>query len=257
LKEKLIWVWAKVLQQLEKVDCESFFAVFLKSLIFIRAQERANQIRQRKEREAELAKREKEIQRRKDGQLTAEAERQRTLNQAEQIRLDLEKERKEEAAHRQRVLDNLRRDKEDRERRQREAREGPTSDSQTTVTSSFTTSVTNLVDYARSKIQFRYDGPEGMRSFIGDFAAEDPFISAIDYVKKETGLRGSLTLRQLYPRRDFSESDGKSTMKDLGLVPNGVLLVLPSVSGFSWPVQHMRLMSQSINQSINWLLQHY
>ncbi|OQV20278.1 hypothetical protein BV898_05829 [Hypsibius exemplaris] len=198
-----------------------------------RAQERAIEIRKQKEREAERLQREKEIQRRKDGQLTAEAERARQVYQAEQTRLEIEKERQQEAAHRQRVLDNLRQDKEDRERRIREAKElaaGGTSINQSPPSTGATSSGGNLpasTDYTKARIQFRYEAAEGMRNFIGEFEADDLFGRAVEFVRKETGLK-KFTLRQLYPRKDFTDVEGKISMRDLGLVPNGVLLVIPA-----------------------------
>ena len=166
----------------------------------------------------------------------AEADQKRRANQAEEARMELEKERKQEAAHRERVLEGLRQDKEDRERRLREAK-GQTASSSAQSPSTTTKPSTSgrdnhaPVDYGKSRIMFRYEQPDGgSRSFIGEFHALDLFNFAIGFVKKETGLQ-SFTMRQMHPRRDFTESeDGKSSMKDLGLVPNGIILVIPAVS---------------------------
>ena len=200
-----------------------------------RAQERIAEIRKRREKEAEEAEKEKEAKRRDDGQLAKAAERQRQERLAEQIRLDTEKERRQEAAHRQKVLDQLKQDREDRARRAEKNKELNTS----TITSgSGEVAFSPSVDMTKSKIQFRYQTSDNTHSFVGEFEAKDLLSVAIDYAKRETGLKGNITLRQLYPRNDFKQSEsGNLTLLEIGLAPTAVLIVIPAGgSGHMLPV---------------------
>lgn len=192
------------------------------------AQQKAAEIRRRKEKEAEDAEREKEAQRRRDGQLMAQAERDRAAHLADQIRVDIEKERRQEAEHRQRVLQQLREDQEERNRRQQESRPTPTVVKDT----SSSPAMSPGIDYSRSKIQFRHETADGMRSFVGEFSATDPLGTAFDFAKSETGLKGDVMFLQMYPRKDFTKNDAKTTLRLLGLVPNAVLMIIPAVSCF-------------------------
>ncbi|GAU99344.1 hypothetical protein RvY_10363 [Ramazzottius varieornatus] len=197
-----------------------------------RAQERIAEIRRRREKEAEAAEKEKEAKRRDDGQLAKAAEKQRQERLAEQTRQDMEKERRQDAAHRQKILDQLKQDKEDRARRIEANKESHSSLPPTTVTNPGEVTFSPAIDMTRSKIQFRFQTSDNVRTFVGEFEAKDLLSSATDYAKKETGLKGDITLRQMYPRKDFKQSEsGGLTLLELGLTPTAVLIVVPAGGG--------------------------
>ncbi|XP_055330908.1 UBX domain-containing protein 4-like [Paramacrobiotus metropolitanus] len=195
-----------------------------------RAHAKAAEIRKRKEKEVEEEQRQKEAQRRQDQKLMAEAERQRKVNEAEQVRKDLAKEKRDDEVYRQKILAQLKQDQEERHRRDAEAKgaapPSPPAPVQSPVKE--TPSTSSGIDYTKSKIQFRYETAEGMRTFVGTFEATDPLLEAFEFARKETGLRGEIGFLQMYPRKEFTKQDAKSTLRLLGLVPNGVLIVVPA-----------------------------
>lgn len=192
------------------------------------AQEKAAEIRKRKEKEAEEAQREKDRQRRVEGQLMAQAERERNVNLAEQTRQEIDKEKRQDAEHRQKILQQLREDQEERDRRAQSARAITSTKDLPAVNKPPEVSASGI-DYNKSKIQFRHETAEGMRNFVGVFEATDPLGVAFDFAKGETGLKGEITFLQMYPRKDFTKSDAKTTLRLLGLVPNAVLMIVLAV----------------------------
>lgn len=175
--------------------------------------------------EEKRLEKEREIQRRKEGQELQKLKKWQDEEEFKNLQEERKREKAEAKAARQRVLDQIEQDKQ--ERAQRFQLTQPTADQSTEQPKKAPTPAPMTTPPNSTKIQFKL--PNG-DSEIVTFESTMLFADVHAYVKSDI-LQGSgikdFTLATTFPRREFSEVDFDKTLLHLNLVPSSVILVIP------------------------------
>lgn len=162
-----------------------------------------------------------EIERRKMGQNVQNFKKWQKDQEFKQMMEQREREKKEQQADRQRILAQIEQDKADRAAK---FQTNPPSTSGT-VNSKQPTSTTNKSNTA--KLQFKLpDGTSCMQNFQINSTLQD----VRNFIRNNLGFT-NFTLSTTFPRREFTDGDSNSTLTELELVPNAVILILPLSNG--------------------------
>lgn len=178
--------------------------------------------------EEQRLEKEREVQRRKDGKEFVKMQKWQDEEEFKNLQEERKRDKAEAKAARQRVLDQIEQDKQ--ERAQRFLMSQPTAaDQLANEQTKKTPAPAPMVTPPNStKIQFKL--PNG-DSEIVTFESIMLFADVHAYVKSDI-LQGSgikdFTLATTFPRREFTSADFDKTLLDLNLVPSSVILVIPS-----------------------------
>lgn len=135
-----------------------------------------------------------------------------------------EKEKKENIALRQQILEQIKQDKAERAAKFSNIAPPPIPKSYPQQSSSNSPSNANM-----SRIQFKL--PNGS-THTHEFPKDTKLIEVINYVKENVNVGFStFTLATMFPRREFTQEDHESSLEELQLFPSAVLLVLPVSHG--------------------------
>lgn len=171
--------------------------------------------------EEQRLEKEREIQRRKDGQEIQNLKKWQKDEELKQLKDDRMRERNEEKAARQKILDQIAQDK--KERAAKFANQPVAENSeQPKPTTSIPPPVANS---KQARIQFKK--PNGETEIV-TFDSDMVFADLHAFVKSDI-LQGSsekFVLATTFPRREFSNEDFNKTLLDLKLSPSSVLLII-------------------------------
>ncbi|XP_022904174.2 UBX domain-containing protein 4-like isoform X2 [Onthophagus taurus] len=187
-----------------------------------KAKEMIEKNREMKQKEEEEKEKSKEIERRKMGQDVQKMKRWQEDQEFKQMVEAREKEKKEQQAARQRVLEQIQQDKADRAAKF--SNQSPTSPQVNIPAQKTPPCNSNIV-----RIQFKLpDGSSHNHEFTPDTKLSD--LKA--YIRSNIALTfNNFLLATMFPRKEFSEEDDEKSLKDLELYPSAVLLILPLSHG--------------------------
>lgn len=191
-----------------------------KKLEFYRAQIEVK--RKQKEEEQRHLDKERELERRRNGQeLRSFKERQNEL-ELQQLKEERKRDKLNEQAVRKRILDQIAQDRATSKERYNQSAEAAAA--QAVVPEKPTTP--KQYNGTEARIQFRK--PDGS-VVTNEFLATDAFQTVHDYVTNQllSGNR-NFTLASSFPRHQFTEGDANKTLVELNLAPTAVILVLSS-----------------------------
>ncbi|CAJ0582818.1 unnamed protein product, partial [Mesorhabditis spiculigera] len=177
-------------------------------------------IKVEKEREEQVAK---EKRRREEGKLMLERREQQKENELRQIAADRRREKLEDAAAKQRILDQIKADKE-----ARKAREQGTSVPEPTKPI-HSVAPTPKVDYQHANLQIRLFSGEAVRH---TFEAKATIKDVYEWIKANHNQDGTpFHLMTTFPRKRLDGADDfNATLESLGLVPSAVLIMSRNLS---------------------------
>lgn len=134
-----------------------------------------------------------------------------------------EKERREEAQARQRILEQIAQDKAERAQRMRPVETQPKNEVKTPPPSNG-----NMSHSSQARIQFRLPTGESKSNMFKN----DTKLSQIrDYIDSNFELPyRDYRLATTFPRREFTNDDNESSLEQLNLIPTAVLLILSNSS---------------------------
>ncbi|GJQ82762.1 hypothetical protein Trydic_g19770 [Trypoxylus dichotomus] len=187
--------------------------------------EKAKQIiekkREAKRREEEEKEKMREIERRKMGQDVQKMKRWQQDLELKQLMEAREKEKREQQAAKQRILEQIEQDKADRA-----ARFATTPQQVTRPSPPATTppAVPRAPHYGMTRIQFKL--PDGS-AHTNEFKCESTLQEVKLYIKTNLNLSFNFVLATTFPKREFTNEHDTSTLAELELVPSAVLLILP------------------------------
>ena len=166
----------------------------------------------------------KEIERRKMGRDVQKMKHQQQDQDMKNAIEEREKEKKENIALRQQILEQIKQDKAERAAKFSNISPSPVPKPQTQQSSSNSPSSANV-----SRIQFKL--PNGS-THTHEFSKDTKLIEVINYVKENVNVGfGTFTLATMFPRREFTQKDHENSLEELELFPSAVLLVLPVSRG--------------------------
>lgn len=132
-----------------------------------------------------------------------------------------EREKKEQQEAKQRILAQIQQDKADRAARFQTNPAPSTSNQQTSPQPTRKPTANSNI----ARLQFRL--PDGS-SYTQDFPSTNKLQDVQTYIRNNLNLTfTNFTLSTTFPRREFNEQDFRSTLLELELVPNAVILILP------------------------------
>lgn len=157
------------------------------------------------------------------GQNAQELKRWQKEQELKQMLEEREKERREEKLARERVLAQIKQDREERI-----SKTQPLSPTTETIPKPASASP-NLIKSDKTRLQFKL--PDGS-SNMHEFSINDTLESVVGYIKDNLKLPyAKFKLSTTFPRREFSSGDYSQTLLDLELTPNAVILILPLSNG--------------------------
>ncbi|XP_057654148.1 UBX domain-containing protein 4-like isoform X1 [Diorhabda carinulata] len=180
-----------------------------------RAKELIESKRQQKEKEEQENERLKELERRKMGQNVQQLKKWQEDQELKQLIEDRDKEKRENQLARERVLAQIAQD-----RAERLSKSQPTP--KVTEPSKATPSPPKPAGNV-TRLQFKL--PEGS-SVTKEFQISDKLEYVVSFVKSDLRIN-NFTLATTFPRKEFTKTDYPSSLLDLQLVPNAVILILP------------------------------
>lgn len=192
--------------------------------------ERAKQLVEQKredkmKKEAEEEKR-RERERREVGQSVQRLRDQQRQQEMIEASKELKKNREEDRLARQRVKDEIARDKAEKAARFGQAKEERLKAQEETRKRKLEEQAQQQADLARrsdqARLQFRL--PDGS-SVMETFPATNTFESVHQFITQHVGA--TVTLSTTFPRRTFSSADFNCTLQELELAPSAAILVLP------------------------------
>lgn len=165
------------------------------------------------------------MRRRSGRELNDVKERMKDLEMAKALEAK-KREKEEEKAARAKIKAQIEVDKLDRQRKfdaEKALRSGvPTAASATNALPVAPLAAVSTVGYSESRLQIRL--PDG-QPLTRNFPAEAQLSVVCDWISTQTGLAG-FKLMMTFPRKGLD--DRSKTLKELGLVPSGVLVLMPA-----------------------------
>lgn len=153
------------------------------------------------------------------GQNVQELKRWQKEQELKQLMEEREKEKREEKLARERVLAQIKQDREERLSKTQPL--SPTTENVSKPASASPPQVKS----DKTRLQFKL--PDGS-SNTQEFSINDTLQFVIEYIKDNLKLPYSnFKLSTNFPRREFTSGDYTQTLLDLELIPNAVLLILP------------------------------
>ncbi|GLV39672.1 uncharacterized protein CBL_08262 [Carabus blaptoides fortunei] len=186
-----------------------------------RAKQLVEEKREAKRQQDEEDEKKKELERRKLGQDVQKMQRSQQDQELKNLLEERQRAKTEEKAARDRILAQIAQDKADRA-----ARFAPSA-----VASSpqQTTERPTASNVHVSRLQFRL--PDGT-SQTHEFQASAVLSEVRDFISANLRLPfRSFSLSTTFPRREFTADDANTSLRDLQLVPNAVIMVLPAHTG--------------------------
>lgn len=180
-----------------------------------RAKELIESKRQQKEKEEQENERLKELERRKMGQNVQQLKKWQEDQELKQLIEDRDREKRENQIARERVLAQI---AQDRAERLSKSQPAPKPTEPSKVTPSPPKPTLNV-----TRLQFKL--PEGS-SVTKEFQISDTLENVVLFVKSDLHIN-NFTLATTFPRKEFTKNDYPSSLLDLQLVPNAVILILP------------------------------
>ncbi|KAJ2158930.1 hypothetical protein GGF46_003402 [Coemansia sp. RSA 552] len=192
-------------------------------------QERIREKRRRREAEEKAEQRRNEMIRRKAGQDAGE---QQERLKEEQLKRDLELQRRQKDEDRvaeERIKRQIEQDKRDRAARlakEKAEREGRAAEP-SSLPSMLQAGLPRVeVSASQTRLQIRPMLKAASRPLTGVFGAEQTLKDVVRFVRKELPEAGHHPkLSMTFPRKDFDARDEAKTLKELGLVPNAALIL--------------------------------
>ncbi|XP_026277742.1 UBX domain-containing protein 4 isoform X2 [Frankliniella occidentalis] len=185
-----------------------------------RAKELLEEKRNKKKQQEEEEARQKEMQRRKEGQNVQELKRWQQEQELKQLKEERLKEKKMEQEARQRVLDQIAQDRADRN-----ARNASSASSPSVAQQGISAPTSAARNSNEARLQFRL--PDGS-TYSNRFDADATLGEVRQYILTNVTLPfRDFSLATMFPRREFFTQDNTSTLRDLELVPSSVMLILP------------------------------
>lgn len=186
-----------------------------------RAKELLEEKRNKKKQQEEDEARQKEMQRRKEGQNVQELKRWQQEQELKQLKEERLKEKKMEQEARQRVLDQIAQDRADRN-----ARNASSASSPSVAQQGISAPTSAARNSNEARLQFRL--PDGS-TYSNRFDADATLGEVRQYILTNVTLPfRDFSLATMFPRREFFTQDNTSTLRDLELVPSSVMLILPA-----------------------------
>ncbi|KAI4466998.1 ubx domain-containing protein 4 [Holotrichia oblita] len=190
--------------------------------------EKAKQIieqkREAKRKEEEEKEKMKEIERRRMGQDVQKMKRWQHDQELKLLMEAREKEKREQQAAKQRILEQIQQDKVDRAARFSTA---PPQSSQPSPQAT-TPPPIHRVATGITRIQFKL--PDGS-THTHEFKSEDTLQDLKLYIKTNLNPAYNFMLATTFPKREFTNEHDSSTLAELELIPSAVLLILPVSNG--------------------------
>lgn len=195
--------------------------------------------RLRKEKEAQEKQRQDEIRRREDGKKMAEAklEREEEELKATQTRAKRAQEKQAEAEHLAKVRAQIEEDKRNRAAafsKEKTARDAETNRLKMEKLRQEREKQEEIQRAKASKARLQFRLGDGS-TFTHMFEADDPLQNARDLLVSEKKAEEPFKFRQVMPSKLFEKNDETKSMRDLGLAPSAVLVVIPEYRGSSSP----------------------
>ncbi|XP_062502398.1 UBX domain-containing protein 1-like [Corticium candelabrum] len=183
-------------------------------------QKRADRIEREKNEEKE-----REKARRKGGKELAEAKQKLEIREAQKLAVQKKREQQEDALARQRVRDQIARDKAERQSKAKLEKQTAEATIPSSIQSVLSESkgLTIQKDYTECRLQIRLTDGSALRNA---FKPTDTIQTVIDYVaanRKDSA--GSFVFATYRGTKDFGPADAFLTLQDAGLVPSSVLIV--------------------------------
>ncbi|XP_072173590.1 UBX domain-containing protein 4-like [Diadema setosum] len=195
-----------------------------------RMRQKMEEVHRKKEQQRKEVEKQREMERRKTGQEIQKADKQRSEQQAKQLAEEIRKQRQDDKVAREKVLQQLARDKAEKEARFRSEKEQREKQKQRAQQQQ---EEAQRAEQARrdaslmetARIQFRL--PDGS-TLTKQFSSNAPLQEALDFVSENVGAGlPEFTLSTTYPRRNFGPSDMQLSFSSLELVPRAAIVVLP------------------------------
>lgn len=193
--------------------------------------------RLRKEKEAQEKQRQDEIRRREDGKKMAEAKLKREEEEvkAVQSRAKRAQEKQSEAEHLAKVRAQIEEDKRNRAaafNKEKTARDAETNRLKMEKLRQEREKQEEIQRAKASKARLQFRLGDGS-TFTHMFEADDPLQNARDLLISEKKAEEPFKFRQVMPSKLFAKNDELKSMRDLGLAPSAVLVVIPEYRGSS------------------------
>lgn len=193
-------------------------------------EDRIKQRRLEKEAREKREQIERERMRRKTGQEMTEAKKKLEEEEIKRIADLRRKEKHEEKLARQKILDQIERDKQARREKFGGAPVTTVSDASsstttvTTISAASSTSVTaTKKEYDQTRIQLRL--PDGV-ALTQVFGVKEELAAVRLYVQmNRTELEGNFSMMTNFPKRVFTADDMEKPLYELGLVPSAVIII--------------------------------
>ncbi|KRT80727.1 hypothetical protein AMK59_6207 [Oryctes borbonicus] len=206
----------------ESIDAESSLTTEEK---VEKAKELIEKKREAKRREEEEKDKMKEIERRKMGQDVQKMKRWQHDQELKQLIEAREKEKREQQAAKQRILEQIEQDKADRAARFATTPQQPTRPLPQTTTPS---PVSRAPPNGMTRIQFKL--PDGS-AHTSEFKCDSTLLEVKAYIKTNLNLSFNFLLATTFPKREFTAEHDTNTLAELELIPSAVLLILPVAHG--------------------------
>ncbi|BFZ22549.1 hypothetical protein BsWGS_25588 [Bradybaena similaris] len=186
--------------------------------------EKKREDKMRKEAEEE---RRREIERRTTGRNVQKLHQQQRDMELLEAKMELKKDREEEKLARQRVKDEIERDRAEKAARFNKEKDEKTKLAEEAKKKKLLEQQAALAEEQARKsdtarIQFRM--PDGS-SVTQQFPATETFAAVQQFITQHIG--SPVTLSMTFPRRTFTTEDNIRTLQELGLVPSAALMVIP------------------------------
>lgn len=170
---------------------------------------------------------EKEKRRRVDGRSQAQMKQDLQDKAIREAAQERRRQKEEDKKAREKVLQQIAQDRRNREANNAAAdspsSQTPTAPDTTTTTTASTTPAPPKVDYDTARIQVRLlDGS----ALVHTFQATEQLaaVRLFAQLNRKDGSEEAFQLSTTFPRRLFTDEDMERTLKDLGLVPNAVVV---------------------------------
>lgn len=191
-----------------------------------RAMQLIEQKRKEKADQEAREEKEREIRRRKEGQQLIDLKKWQEDQEMKEVLENREKEKREAKAARQRVLEQIAQDKEERAAKFGQIPVEP----KTETPSANLNKPTTTADTAR--IQFKKpDGSNETHSFKSSQTYSELHLFVQNTVLAKSNIT-EFKLATTFPRREFTAEDNSKTLLELGLIPSSVLLIIPTKKSF-------------------------
>ncbi|VDN24552.1 unnamed protein product [Cylicostephanus goldi] len=172
---------------------------------------------------AKLREKERELERINEGKLAQEAQKKREeqaiIDAAAQRRRDKIEAEKE----RQRLIAQIKADREEREYRERLARHADTASAGDMPAQPPPPPKMEPIPSDRCRVQVRL--PEG-DNIVEEFSSSDCLNTLMELIRQDGRVRGAFSLAQVYPRKVFTEEELQKSYLELCLTPSCTLLVI-------------------------------